>query len=422
MQTVDEEVLVLRHSRLALALAGAPLALGVALAIAGLLQRGTPPTGLSDLGGLGLAVAWIGAGGLLYAWGCRPGSEERPARARADGRGLFIDGALTVPASGVQGAWIQPQPQGPPVVHIAARRWVHVELVVRDIARARELLEALGASGGRASTRFLAFARPLGAVRELRAFAPAGCILGLLIASGFLFGSGAPLAVALAAVALIALFGCLAVPTHVAVGADGVLLAWLGTEHFVPWSRVVAVEPFDGGVVLALAGGRWLTLRTPASHQRHHPEGAAMVECMRSAWRESANAVPDEAIERLLRRQGLPGGGRTREWVRAMRGMLRRECGYRCGDMPPERLWRVVEDPRAEATARVGAAIALAWSLDGAGRRRLREAADACVEPRVRVALTTTATTAGARLPDEDLAAALDAIDGEGSRDAGAVH
>jgi hypothetical protein len=407
MQTVEEDVLVVRHSRLALAVAGAPLVLGAVLALGGLSERGVRPTGLPELVGLGLALTWIGLGGLLYAWACNPGCAEKPARARCDGRGLFLDGALAVAASRVSGGWIQPQPQGPPVLHVLARPGVHVALVVRDIACARDLLDALSANAVRAPTRFLAFARPLGGLRELRSLAPAGCLLGLLVASGLVLGNAAPLAVALAAVALIALLGSLAVPTRVTVGADGVLLAWLGTEHFVSWSRVAAVEPFDGGVVLALAGGRWLTLRTPASHQRHHPEGAAMIECIRAAWRASASSEPDEAAERLLRRHG----GRTREWVREMRGVLRREYGYRCGAMPPERLWRVVEDAGAEATARVGAAVALAASLDGTGRCRLREAADACVEPRVRVALATAATTDGARMPDEDLAAALDAID-----------
>ena len=31
------------------------------------------------------------------------------------------------------------------------------------------------------------------------------------------------------------------------VGGDGVLLRWLGTVRFVPWSRVTGIEPFDGG-------------------------------------------------------------------------------------------------------------------------------------------------------------------------------
>jgi hypothetical protein len=94
-----------------------------------------------------------------------------------------------------------------------------------------------------------------------------------------------------------------------------------------------------------------------------------------------------------------------------MRRLLCPENGYRHAAMPPERLWRVVEDPSADGTVRTGAALALAPSLDDAGRERLRAAADASVEPRVRVALATAATSAGASVPDEDLAAALDAID-----------
>jgi hypothetical protein len=132
---------------------------------------------------------------------------------------------------------------------------------------------------------------------------------------------------------------------------------------------------------------------------------------MRTAWRARAGSEVDVAVQRLLARQG----GRTREWVRAMRRLLRSEYGYRCAAMPAERLWSVVEDAGADASARIGAAVALSASLDGIGRERLEAAAEACVEPRVRLALATTATPAGAGLPDEELATALDAIDAAGA-------
>jgi hypothetical protein len=425
MQPFEDGVLVVRHNRVVLAVAIAPVVLGAALAVGGVLDRAAS-AGLAGLVGLGLATVWVGAGGLLYAWARNPGSVERPARARADRRGLYLDGVPAAVATRVRGGWVQPQPHGPPVVYVRVRRRTRLELVVRDIAHARALLDALGVDAVRAPARFWAFARPLGGARELKDFARVACALALLIALGMVVGQAVPLASALATMAMLALFGGLAVPTRVTVGADGVLLGWLGTERFVSWSTVAAIEPFDGGVVVALASGHWLTLRTPAAHQRHHPEGEAMIERMRVAWRACASAEPDEAVERLLRREG----GRTREWVRAMRGLLRSEDGYRCAAMPAERLWRVVEDAGADATARIGAAVALASSLDPDGRARLRAAADACVEPRVRVMLTTTATIAGAHLGDEDLAAALDAVDeaegagtrGGGPRDAGAVH
>ena len=65
------------------------------------------------------------------------------------------------------------------------------------------------------------------------------------------------------------------------------------------------------------------------------------------------------------------------------------------GAVPEENLWRVAEDPAAEETARVGAAVALRTRLDREGRARLLCMSDASVSPRVRVALRAAATAEG---------------------------
>ena len=67
----------------------------------------------------------------------------------------------------------------------------------------------------------------------------------------------------------------------------------------------------------------------------------------------------------------------------------------RLGAGPEENLWRVAEDPAAEETARVGAAVALRTRLDREGRARLLCMSDASVSPRVRVALRAAATAEG---------------------------
>lgn len=52
-----------------------------------------------------------------------------------------------------------------------------------------------------------------------------------------------------------------------------------------------------------------------------------------------------------------------------------------------ERLWRVVHDPSLPAASRAGAAVALADTPEGDTGARLRVAAEACADPRLRVAL-----------------------------------
>jgi hypothetical protein len=398
MGTFEDEVVLLRRCRLALAGATLPLALGLALACL--------PGGGSTLA-LGIALVWLGLGPLLYVVARNPAPHEILARVYACGAGLLMPGRF-VPAERIRGGWIEPRANAAPVVHVHAEGGTDVAIVVRDVERGRALLAALGVDASRVAATFWTLARPIG---EPRTFARVGALVGIALTLGMLAGRESPAASALAVVALlIALLG-LVVPTRVSIGADGVYLRWLGTTRFVAWSTVLAVEPFDGGVVLALEGGRWLTLRTPCEHDRHDPERLALVERMCAAWRANVHACAEPLPTGVVSRTG-GRGTRTREWVHAMRAITQEKPGYRTGAVPPEGLWRIVESPHADSDARTGAAIALASSLDDVGRKRLRDAAAACAEPRLRIALTTASMPTGTA-SEEELAAALDAIDGE---------
>jgi hypothetical protein len=412
--TFDDEVLVVRRSKLVLATAAAPVVAGGALVC----------TWQPSVVALGLSLAWLGVGWVLYTLARNPAAAARPVQAHADARGLFLDGAPVLASAGLSGGWLEPRANAPPMVKLRARRGRELELVVRDAERGRALLRALDVDPVRVSATYWTMARPLG---EPRAFARAATVLALVLALGIVAAQTTPGALALAVVALLVLFAGVTVPTHVCVGADGVLLRWLGTVRFVAWSSVAAIETFDGGVVLALdprvgktetgahtggENGRWLTLRVPAEHERHHPERDAMVERMRSAWRAHGSQATLHAEQTAARLVGR-AGGRTREWVRAMRSVVTPPADYRTASIPTERLWRLVEDPRVDRLARTGAAIALARGLDEAGRHRLAAAASSCAEPRLRVALATAASDTGAA-SDEELAAALDAIESEG--------
>ncbi len=60
---------------------------------------------------------------------------------------------------------------------------------------------------------------------------------------------------------------------------------------------------------------------------------------------------------------------------------------YRIAALPPEELWRTVENAIAPPTARAGAAIGLRRVLDDAGRKRLHEVSATCASTALRSTL-----------------------------------
>lgn len=78
----------------------------------------------------------------------------------------------------------------------------------------------------------------------------------------------------------------------------------------------------------------------------------------------------------------------VREWVRALRAMgAGARDDHRTAPVVAERLWRVVEDPSADAESRVSAAVVLGARREPGTEERLRSAARATAALRVRVAI-----------------------------------
>ncbi len=396
MEAFDEDVLVIRRNRSLLAAAAVPAALGAALARAE----------TSSAVVAGVVLVWLAMGLLIHVWKRNPVPAETPARAQADARGLFLDGRLLLEGSSIRGGWLQPGWCGLPLVRIRARGMARdVDLAVRDPASGLALLRALGVDPTRTAASYWVMARPLAGRRVLAAAVAA---MGLVLTSVFVAGHRTPAALALAVVALAMLVVGTAAPTRVTVGADGVLVQWLGTTRFIRWARVADIEASGHGIVLALESGEWLTLRTPAPHEPHPSERDIVLERMTVAWRACTRRRPDDPVAALVRRAGTD----TRVWVRAMRALSTAWNGYRSVGMPADRLWKVVENPAADRMCRTGAALALGASLDGTGKQRLLAAAASCAEPRLRIALE---TAAEATTTDDDvLAVALEAIESEG--------
>jgi hypothetical protein len=189
--------------------------------------------------------------------------------------------------------------------------------------------------------------------------------------------------------------------THVEVGRDGVLLKRLGSQRFLPFGAIASIEDRGEDLRFVLASGEELVLRTGKESQIGKDRYVAQCEALvarigdeiakrRDVERDEAHA-PDARVLLAHARLAL---GHDRDDART----------YRSQALPPiDELWRIVDDPDADETARAAAAVALRAEPDA--RPRLRVRAEETVSPPLRTLLRVAADEADAA----DVARALDA-------------
>jgi hypothetical protein len=203
-----------------------------------------------------------------------------------------------------------------------------------------------------------------------------------------------------------------AVRPSIVVGADGVSVR----GRFIPHSRIRGVRhesAYQGAwgygdvsegaqdvwtVSLELADEGPLTLSTTACarldttnagpEEKGDASGAHLahtIDAARAAWvaRQGGTAPADLGGDVLVR------GGRTgREWLHALHRLGRdATAAYRGAAADTERLSRLLDDASARLSARAAAAVVLSTSGDTTTRKRLRIAAGALANPRLRIAL-----------------------------------
>jgi hypothetical protein len=197
---------------------------------------------------------------------------------------------------------------------------------------------------------------------------------------------------------------------RVSVGADGVRVRHLlQRARFVPFSAIEESVTDGRDITLRLAGGEEIVMHHPAGRSSRWlgftdraDEGQKLVERIKAqveAHRSSTAADPATFAR---------SGRETAQWVRDVVSAADVNASYRTPAVPPDELWRIVEDAGAPATARAGAAVALRGGLDEEGRVRLRATADACAAPRLRVALETVASGDD---DEEELCGALEPLE-----------
>lgn len=203
------------------------------------------------------------------------------------------------------------------------------------------------------------------------------------------------------------------IPSHLTVGTDGITLRRFGRERFIPLDGIARAEAGEGDnvmmtetAVVRLFDGHGSVVhelfveqkKAGPYSERIHQTIDARARAIAERINETIRLRTHEATP--FDRASLARGERDdRDWVRALRGLLKRAASFRDAGPPTEdALLAIVEDGSADAHDRAAAAIAIAR----AHPERIRVAADATAAPKLRVALE-------AALDDDDerVAAAL---------------
>jgi hypothetical protein len=180
-------------------------------------------------------------------------------------------------------------------------------------------------------------------------------------------------------------------PADLVIGADGIIVRQDGSSRFVPFAQIASLDPGppeghgryvlpSQPLVLRLVDGSEVHART------RHLAGALRAELwarLADAQRAWEAGTASAAALAQLDRSGRPASA----WRQAMLALLATPEGYRAQAITHDALVDVLESPAAPAERRLGAAMALAGGGDPAARARIRIAARACADERLRVAL-----------------------------------
>lgn len=215
-------------------------------------------------------------------------------------------------------------------------------------------------------------------------------------------------------------------PTTLVVGADGVVVR----GRFIPYACICGVhheralgfhavggseyddameERYTWRAYLSL-DDRSIDLTTRITRAEADPQGAELVsaiEAARAVWLAGRD-VDAGAVAR-----GERSGA---EWLDALRKLGARKADYRVPALEIERFAQLLEDRRAKPSARAAAAVVLRAAGDEAAAKKLRIAAQALIDGRMRIAMERVSDAA----EDAAVAEALAALD-EADREEGAL-
>jgi hypothetical protein len=267
-----------------------------------------------------------------------------------------------------------------------------LELGMRSEAQAAALLCALGLGPKDRVASFRTMSLVHGRTWWAAALVVAACVLALGLGSVLERVVGGTATSSLMVAMLLMSGAVTLVPARVEVGADGVLIRWLGRNRFVRHDEIdiaIATERRWGrsrrtAVLLTLNTNEEIDIPV-APLTWDGGRAAALAARIEEAMQ--AHRAGTAAPEALLHR----GDRDHAAWVRALRSTVELAT-HRRAVPTGEQLWRIIEDPAGESLTRAAAAVALGGQLGGSQlgekeRARLVRIAGSTAAPRLRVAL-----------------------------------
>lgn len=296
---------------------------------------------------------------------------------------LSFDGEPLCDRASIESALVIPQRSGKPVIVVRRRRGGPLRVEVPDVEQGRAILRALELDPLRNVATF-----DLPTMKQgLRAavFAVASVIGLLALVAAPALQTATPLLAVLGSVVAYLAF-LLAGRTTLHVGADGLRIHSFFRTRFLAHDEIAAIallrSPYRG-VELTLRSGEILRLPTASHAAADGGLAAAIAERIDEARGTGTFGTARE--ESLLARSGRGAA----DWLRGMRTLAAgANADHRTAPVDPERVWRVLENPAADPSARVGAAAMLAATGTEETRTRLRVVARGITAPKVRVAMT----------------------------------
>lgn len=287
---------------------------------------------------------------------------------------------LRVPRAEIEGGLVVITDHGPCAeLSLADGRVIRVGLQSRAAARALLDEIGLGAEGRRLVSTQGGPRRQL-AVGCL-AFPLAFTIWAALVTRfEAVLGDLTPTLLALLVVATTLLARRFARPPEVIVGAEGVVLrAPFAADRFVRFDAIERGHREGRALVMTMAGSE-PPLRIACADADLAEALAARINAAGARARGGQRPTP---VAEVLD----PGERELPAWREALSRLLRAEGRYRSAAVDLEDVADVLEDPAAPPRLRIGAALALRGSDEPRARVRVRLAAEACAEDRVRAAL-----------------------------------